>query len=318
MQSVNSSRRLYLRASLKPRLLGGAGHAKTGGSQAERAKVVSMGLRINTNIAAMSAQRNMSNNSVEMQKTYSHLASGSRITSAGEDAAGLSISENLRAQIRSLKQAERNANDGISFVQVAEGGVSEVGNILVRLRELSIQAASDTIGDRERGFIDKEYQSLKAEVDRIANSTNFNGTPLLNGQSKKDNLEIQVGVRNAEADRINFNVAECNVRTDRIGISDVSAKSIDDARDSIDKIDEAIAKVSGTRASLGAMQNKLQSSTNTIQITKENYSNARSRIADADLAEEATALTQRQILQNASVAVLSQANSTPQLALKLL
>ena len=277
-----------------------------------------MGLRINTNIAAMGAQRNLSNNSVEQQKTFNRLSSGNRITSAGDDAAGLSISENLKAQVRSLKQAERNANDGISFVQVAEGGLSEVGNILTRLRELSIQAASDTIGDRERGFINKEYQSLKQEVDRIANSTNFNGTPLLNGQSKKDSLEIQVGARNNETDRINFNVSEFDTRTDKLGIGDIGAKSIDDARDSIDKIDEAIARVSGSRAGLGALQNKLQSTTNTISITAENLAAARSRITDTDVAQEATALAQKQILQQAGVAVLAQANASPSLALKLL
>jgi flagellin len=253
-----------------------------------------------------------------MQRTFNRLASGNRITSAGDDAAGLSISENLTAQIRSLKQAERNANDGISFVQVAEGGLSEVGNILVRLRELSIQAASDTIGDRERGFIDKEYQSLKDEVDRIANTTNFNGTPLLNGQAPKSELEIQVGARNDEADRIKFNVKEADVRTGQLGISGISSKSIGDARDSIDKLDEAIARVTGARAGLGAMQNKLQSATNTISISKENLSEARSRIADADIAEEATAMAQKQILQQAGVSVLSQANAAPQAALKLL
>jgi len=277
-----------------------------------------MGLRIGTNIASMSAQRNLSKTSVEIQKTFNRLASGKRITSAGDDAAGLSISEHLTAQVRSLKQAERNANDGISFVQVAEGGLSEVGNILVRLRELSIQAASDTIGDRERGFIDKEYQSLKNEVDRIANTTNFNGTPLLNGEAPKSNLEIQVGARNNEADRINFNVREADVRTDRLGISGISARSIDDARTSIDKLDEAIARVTGARAGLGAMQNKLQSATNTLSIAQENLSNARSRIADADIAEEATELSKKQILQQAGVSVLAQANAAPQAALKLL
>lgn len=266
----------------------------------------------------MAAQRNLAKNSVEEQKTFNRLASGNRITSAGDDAAGLSISENLNAQIRSMKQAERNANDGISFVQVAEGGLSEIGNILTRLRELSIQAASDTIGDRERGFIDKEYQSLKQEVDRISNVTNFNGTNLLNGQSSKSNLEFQVGARNNEADRIQFNVSEYDVRTNSLGISSISANSIDDARDSIDKLDEAIAKVSGSRAGLGAMQNKLQSTTNTISIAKDNLAQARSRIADADIAEEATALTQKQILRQAGVSVLAQANSAPQLALKLL
>lgn len=277
-----------------------------------------MGLRIGTNIAAMSANRNLQKTSSEVQKTFNRLASGDRITSAGDDAAGLSISENLRAQIRSLKQAERNANDGISFVQVAEGGLSEVGNILIRLRELSIQAASDTVGDRERGFIEKEYQSLKQEVDRIANVTNFNGTPLLNGQAPKDKLEFQVGARNNEADRIQFAVAEADARTDKLGVSGISAASIDDARSSLDKIDEAMARVTGARAGLGAMQNKLQSTVNTISIAKENLSAARSRIADADIAEEATVMAQKQILQQAGTAVLAQANSSPTLALKLL
>ena len=277
-----------------------------------------MGLRIGTNIASMAAQRNLSKNSVEEQKTFNRLASGNRITSAGDDAAGLSIAENLNAQIRSMKQAERNANDGISFVQVAEGGLSEVGNILTRLRELSIQASSDTIGDRERGFIDKEYQSLKQEVDRIANVTNFNGTSLLNGQAPKDTLEFQVGSRNNPADRIQFAIGDYDVRTNKIGISGISAASIDSARDSIDKLDEAIASISGARAGLGAMQNKLQSTTNTISIATDNLSEARSRITDTDVAVETTALAQHQILQQAGVAVLAQANSAPQLALKLL
>jgi flagellin len=277
-----------------------------------------MGLRIGTNIASMAAQRNLSRTSNDEAKVFSRLASGNRITSAGDDAAGLSISENLHAQVRSLKQAERNANDGISFVQVAEGGLSEIGNILTRLRELSIQASSDTIGDRERGFIDKEYQSLKAEIDRIANVTNFNGTPLLNGEANKSSLEFQVGARNNEADRIQFSVKDYDVRVDRLGISGINAESIDSARDSIDKLDEAIASVTGARAGLGAMQNKLVSTTNTLAIAKENLANARSRIADADIAEEATSLAQKQILRQAGVSVLAQANSAPHMALKLL
>ena len=277
-----------------------------------------MGLRIGTNIASMAAQRNLARTSSDEQKIFNRLASGNRITSAGDDAAGLSIAENLHAQIRSLKQAERNANDGISFVQVAEGGLSEVGNILVRLRELSIQAASDTIGDRERGFIDKEYQSLKQEIDRIANVTNFNGTPLLNGQASKDTLEIQVGARNNDADRIPFSIKDYDVRSDAIGIGSISAGSIDSARDSIDKLDEAIARVTGSRAGLGATQNKLQSTVNNLSIAKENLSNARSRVMDADIAEESTAMAQKQILNHAGIAVLSQANASPQLALKLL
>jgi flagellin len=277
-----------------------------------------MGLRIGTNIASMAAQRHLVRTSSDEAKVFARLASGNRITSAGDDAAGLSISENLHAQVRSLKQAERNANDGISFVQVAEGGLSEIGNILTRLRELSIQASSDTIGDRERGFIDKEYQSLKAEIDRIANVTNFNGTPLLNGEANKDNLEFQVGARNNDADRIPFSVKDYDVRVDRLGISGINAESIGSARDSIDKLDEAIASVTGARAGLGAMQNKLVSTTNTLAIAKENLANARSRIADADIAEEATMMAQKQILRQAGVSVLAQANSAPQMALKLL
>jgi flagellin len=277
-----------------------------------------MGLRIGTNITSMAAQRNLSKTQVSVDKSFQRLASGRRITSAGDDAAGLSISENLTAQVRSLKQAERNTNDGISLVQVAEGGLSEVGNILIRLRELSIQAASDTIGDRERGFIDKEYQSLKAEVDRISNVTNFNGTPLLNGEAPKSSLDIQVGARNNQADRIQFNVNEFNVTSGKLGVAGISANTVDEARDSIDKIDEAIARVTGSRAGLGAMQNKLASTVNTIGIATENLSNARSRIADTDIAEETTNMAKYQILQQAGISVLSQANSAPQLALKLL
>ena len=277
-----------------------------------------MGLRIGTNMASMAAQHSLSKTNEGVEKSFQRLASGNRITSAGDDAAGLSISENLHAQIRSLRQAERNTNDGVSLVQVAEGGLAETGNILTRLRELSLQASSDTIGDRERGFIDKEYQSLKSEVDRISNVTNFNGTPLLNGQAPKENLEIQVGSRNNEADRIQFKVSDYNISTSTLGIGDIEAKSIESARESIDKLDEAIATVSGARAGLGAMQNKLASTVNTIGIEKENLTEARSRIADTDIAEETSQMAQKQILQHAGASVLSQANSAAQLALKLL
>lgn len=277
-----------------------------------------MGLRISTNMASMAAQRALSNTQEDTKKLYQRLSSGQRITSAGDDAAGLSISENLRAQIRSMGQAQRNANDGISFAQVAEGGLTEAGNIMIRLRELAIQAASDTIGDRERGFIDKEVRSLTAEMDRIANTTNFNGTPLLNGKAPKDHLEFQVGIRNDEADRILFNIRENDVRVDTLGLSGLDYKSIDGARESLDKIDAAIGKIFESRASLGAMQNKLQSTVNTTGIAKENLNAARSRIADTDVAEETANLVRSNILQQAGVSVLAQANSSPMQALKLL
>jgi len=280
--------------------------------------VVRMGLRINTNMGAMIANRALSNTTDEQKKSYSRLSSGQRITQAGDDAAGLSISENLRAQIRSMGQAERNANDGISFAQVAEGGLSEIGNIMVRLRELAIQASSDTVGDKERGYINLEAQSLTKEVDRIANVTNFNGTQLLNGQADKGELQFQVGVRSDSHDRIVFDTKENDVRAGTLGIDSLNYKNADDARDAIDKVDQAMSRVSESRARLGAIQNKLQSTVNNLGVTKENLSEARSRIADTDVAAETSDLVRKNILQQAGVAVLAQANQTPQAALKLL
>lgn len=256
-----------------------------------------MGLRIATNMAAISANRALTRTTEEQSKSYSRLASGQRITQAGDDAAGLSISENLRAQIRSMTQAERNANDGISFTQVAEGGLSEIGNILIRMRELAIQGSSDTVGDKERGYINQEVQSLMQEVDRIANVTSFNGTPLLNGQASKSELQFQVGIRNDEADRILFNTTENDVRASALGVDGLNYESIDGAREAIDKVDDAVSKVFGARARLGAMQNKLHATVNNLGITKENLSQARSRIADADVAAETSELVRGNILQ---------------------
>jgi flagellin len=277
-----------------------------------------MGLRISTNMASIAANRALSGTSEAQRKSFQRLASGNRITSAGDDAAGLSISENLRAQIRSMGQAERNANDGISFVQVAEGGLNEIGNVLIRMRELAVQAASDTIGDRERGFIDQEVQQLVQEVDRIANVTNFNGTNLLNGEAKGE-LQFQVGIRaeSNDADRILFRPNEYNVKASEIGIDGISYASTDGARDALEKVDEAIGKVFESRAKLGAAQNKLQSTVNNLGIAKENLTQARSRIADTDVASETSELVRGQILQSAGVSVLAQANSLPQSALKL-
>ncbi len=277
-----------------------------------------MGLRIATNVASESAQKVLKHNAEDQQKHYSRLSSGDRITSAADDAAGLSISENMRAQIRSLKQAERNANDGISFVQVAEGGMTEISNILIRLRELSIQGASDTVGDKERSFLNAEFQSLVQEIDRISNVTNFNGTPLLNAEAVKGQLEFQVGTQATEADRIVFDAAENDVRTGALGVDALGTLSVDDARDSLGKLDAAMDVVNAARARLGAMQNRLVSTTKNISTATENLSHARSRIADADLAEETANLVKSNILQSASIAILGQANSAPKQALSLL
>lgn len=279
-----------------------------------------MGLRIATNMGSLVTQRALANTTSQQAKSFQRLASGMRITHAGDDAAGLSISENLRGQIRSMSQAERNASDGISFVQVAEGGLNEVGNIMIRLRELAVQAASDTIGDRERGFIDKEVQSLLQEVDRIAQVTQFNGTQLLNGESSKGELTFQVGIKKESdnSDRITFKPSEFNVKTDNLGVKSLKYTTIGDARDALERIDTAMNQVLESRAKLGAFQNKLHSTVNNIQIAKENLSAARSRIADADVAAETAELVRTNILQSAGISVLAQANSAPQQALKLL
>lgn len=274
-----------------------------------------MGLRINTNLGAMAAARALSKSSQEQADSFQRLASGTRITKSADDAAGLSISEKLKSQIRSLGQAERNANDGVSFVQVAEGGMNEIGNMLIRLRELGIQAASDTIGDTERGFVDKEVQQLKSEIDRIANVTTFNGTPLLNG-SVGHELSFHIGAQKGDA--IMFNPDNYNVTADKLGISGLDYKSADGARDALDSVDKAINILSGSRAELGAQQNKLQATISNLAIQKENYSAANSRIRDTDVAYESSKLISGNILQQAGVSVLAQANTAPQSALRLL
>jgi flagellin len=277
-----------------------------------------MGLRINTNLGSMAAVRNISNTAVDQAKSYDRLSSGNRITTAGDDAAGLAISESLRSQVRSMNQAERNSNDGISFAQVAEGGLNEIGNLMVRLRELAIQASSDTVGDKERGFIDLEAKSVIQEVDRIANVTTFNGTPLLNGQSSKGVLDIQVGIHGTENDRIEFNTQDVDARAGTLGIDGLDYTTVGSARDSLDKIDNGTSMIFRSRAVMGAIQNRLQAAVNNLGVSKENFSEARSRIADVDVADEASNMVRRNILQNAGVSVLAQANQTPMSALKLL
>jgi len=249
--------------------------------------------------------------------SFQKLSSGERITRAADDAAGLAISEKLKAEIRSTRQAGRNTNDGISMIQTAEGGLNEISNILVRLRELSIQSASDTIGDVERGFTDLEVQHLKQEVTRISEVTKFNGTYLLNGQG--GDLEFQVGTgSNAEKDRMMYKVSQSDSRAMTLGIDEVSAKTKQDAQMNLDKIDKAIEMISGNRASLGALQNRLQSTSNNLNIAEENLSAANSRVRDADIGAESAELARRNILSNSGTAVLAQANSSGAQALKLL
>ena len=276
-----------------------------------------MGLRIATNTTALNAQRQMAITRLNLDKTLEKLASGSRINHAGDDAAGLAISENLRAQIRGIRQAKRNALDGVSLIQVSEGGLNEISNMLVRLRELAIQGASDTIGDTERQFTDREYQSLKQEIDRIANVTQFNGTPLLNG--KAGIFEIQVGTHNNPIlDRVVYNGERSDASLDALKLGGESVATKQGAQLSLAVIDDALIRVNSIRADLGAMQNRLQSTINNLAISDENLSSANSRIRDTDMAEEVSEMTKNSILMQAGIAVLGQANSTNQSALKLL
>ncbi|OFZ81106.1 MAG: flagellin [Bdellovibrionales bacterium RIFOXYD1_FULL_55_31] len=276
-----------------------------------------MGLRIATNIQSIAAQRYLGINHENQARALEKLSSGSRINKAGDDAAGLAISEKLKASIRSMKQATRNANDGISLVQTAEGAMNEIGNILIRLRELSIQASSDTIGNTERGFVDKEVQGLKAEIDRISNSTEFNGTKLLNGTAPP--LDIQVGLKNDPTlDRFVFDTPTRVTTLSALGVEDVSTMSRESSQMNLEKLDGAINTLNENRASLGALQNRLMSTVNNMNIYRENLEGANGRIRDTDMAEETSELTKTNILTQANVSVLSQANQNPQLALKLL
>src|SRR6185312_7724401 len=209
-----------------------------------------MSLRIATNVQSLAAQRYLTNNHEEQNRSLERLSSGSRINRAGDDAAGLAISERLKANIRSMKQATRNANDGVSMVQTAEGAMNEVSNILIRLRELSIQGASDTIGDTERGFINKEVQQLKSEINRISDSTEFNGTKLLDGTAPQ--LEIQIGLNNnPNTDRFIFDSKGLVTNLSSFGLEDVSTESKQESQMNLAKLDSAITHLNGNRATLG-------------------------------------------------------------------
>jgi flagellin len=276
-----------------------------------------MGLRISTNVAALNAQRNMQSTQLGLNRGMARLSSGFRINQAADDAAGLAISEKLKAQVRGLRQASRNANDGISMVQVAEGGLNEVSNMLIRLRELSVQASSDTIGDTERKFIDVEYQQLKSEIQRIADVTTFNGRELLNGTGGI--VDIQIGTHNdAFKDRLSFNAAAANSSVEALGVLTAGTESKESAQSSIDAIDRAIVSVNAIRANFGAMQNRLTSTTANLAVADENLSAANSRIRDTDIATESSEMMRNNILMQAGVSVLAQANNVPQAALKLL
>lgn len=276
-----------------------------------------MGLRINTNVPSLSAQRSLGINTRNLNDNLRKLSSGERITRSGDDAAGLAISENLKAQIRGMRQAKRNAGDAISLLQTAEGGMNEISNIIIRLRELSVQAASDTVGTTERGFSDIEFQNLKEEIDRISKSTEFNGIKLLDGTGGK--LEFQVGTKNDPIlDRLHYDGSGADASLKALGLDVDGVSTKEGAQNALKKLDDALVHINGTRANFGALQNRLQSTSNNLEVSDENLSAANSRIRDVDVASETADMTKNNILLQAGISVLSQANQSPNTALKLL
>ena len=278
-----------------------------------------MGLVINTNIASINAQRNLSRTEDALNTSLARLSSGLRITAAKDDAAGLAISEKLRAQIRGMAQAERNANDGISLVQTAEGALDQVSNILIRMRELSVQAATGTLGDEERIYLDSEYDKLMDEINRIASVTEFNGQRLLNGATSVG-ISFQVGLTSDIMDRITVSIM--NTFASQLGTGTYligqSLSTVTGARNAMNVIDAAIQDISGTRGDLGAAQNRLSTTVKNLATQRENLSAANSRIRDVDVAAETVSMTRSQILMQAGVSVLAQANQLPQMALSLI
>lgn len=276
-----------------------------------------MGFRVSTNVSSVNAQRNLGMSQLNINSSLAQLASGSRINKSADDAAGLAISENFKAAIRSTRQANRNANDGISLVQTAEGGLNEIGNIIVRLRELGIQAASDTVGDTERGFINKEVGQLKDELQRISQTTSWGRTKLLDGSTQT--YDFQVGIFNNDfEDRISF-VASENVATlDALGIAGVDYTTKEGAQESLAGLDIAQSDVNRMRSNLGALQNRLTSTVTNLGVVEENMSAANSRIRDTDVANASAEAARNSILLQAATATLAQANAKDNLALKLI
>lgn len=276
-----------------------------------------MGFRISTNVASINAQRAFSITSREITKSFAALSSGSRITKSADDAAGLGISESLKSQIRGYGQAKRNAMDAVSLIQVSEGGLGEISNILTRLRELGVQAASDTVGDTERGFINKEVQQLKDEMQRIAQSTRFGNINLLDGSGGIFSFQVDIN-NNDFIDRIEFDAGQQDAQTSTLGVDGLDFSEKAGAQGALESVDIAQTKVNEFRANLGAIQNRLFSTQDYLGIAEENLSAANSRIRDTDIAQSTAELTRNNILMNATVGVLAQANQIPATALKLI
>ncbi|HOX26456.1 MAG TPA: flagellin [Candidatus Krumholzibacteria bacterium] len=273
-----------------------------------------MGIRINTNIASINTRRHLYNATTAYAKSMEKLSSGLRINRAADDAAGLAISEGLKSDIRALEQASRNASDGISLVQTAEGALDEVSTILLRLRELTEQSLNGTLTDIERGYLNNEYQDLLDEIDRISNSTEFNGQKLLDGSG--GSVAIQVGITTNTYDSIAVDLATARDSATLGLLAGVDTAA--NATTAMTEVLAAVDAVSSARSDFGAIQNRLEVSIRNINNQSENLSAANSRIRDVDVARETSSLTSYQILQQAGVSMLAQANLTTGLALNLL
>jgi len=279
--------------------------------------MLSMSMRIGNQSSVQTIMANLRKASESQSQELGRLSSGKRVEKAADDAAGISMGAKIEAFVRSQRQAIRNGNDGISFVQTAEGGLNEISNILTRMRELTIEAGSDTVGENERGFLDKEYQSLLTEIDRIAESTSFNGTNVINGDGKGE-LRFQIGSFKGEENAITFDTDGTYADTGTIGVVGTGISDKSDALDSIESIDEAIDNISGQRASLGALQSRLQYAVSNLDASVINHEQMRSVIVDLDVAESSAKLARDTIVKTAGESSLSMAMNFPKSALKLI
>jgi flagellin len=272
-------------------------------------------LSVLTNTSSLAAQRNLASASSGLAENVARLSSGLRVRSAADDAAGLAISEQFKSNIRGLSQAKRNANDGVSLAQTADGSLSEVGGMLNRMRELAVQSRNGTNNTTQRGFLDDEFQQLRSEIDRITATTEFNGITLLDG-SQSTGIVFQVGIGTTNDDRLTLSIATTSASALGLGTAQISSTAGVDL--AIAAIDTAIEGVSTRRAAIGAMQNRLQVTMSNLDTYGTNLSAANSRIVDVDVAKETAEMTKHSILVQAGTAMLAQANQGPQAALRLL
>jgi flagellin len=277
-----------------------------------------MGLRIKTNVASQFVQRNLKTADTVQSEEFQKLSSGKRIVKSADDAAGLGIAKKIEAETRGLRMAVKNANQGIALIQVAEGGLNESTNILTRLRELSIQAASDTVGEKERGYLDLEYGQLAEELDRIAKTTTFSGSQLLTGENETGTMDFHVGAYAGELNRIQFDSDQTNATAENLGVSGTNIRTKEDANDNLQIVDEAIDKVAGFRANFGSIQSRLQTSVSNLETQAVNQDNARSVIEDVDVAEATAKVASANVIKDAGIMTLSQANGIPNSALRLI